>query len=243
MKYESIDPIKQSTVVKTILNKLKHMFVNKVLVPGERLPSEREMAERFGVGKSSIREVIKMLDAIGIVESRQGHGTFICNTPKEDSLNPLVLQLMLLQGSDEQLLEFRKLFETAYTFMAMDTMTENDKKTIATLLIPTSAKADADFHRAILRSTHNPYVIRTGEILIDLHEITLSRTVPAYANNDPDAMPEDVQDFHRLIYEALCKKDKKGLREVLDKSYEIYGNTYMAMRNRPGNPVEIKDRL
>lgn len=224
--------IKQTTVVKTILDTFKVLLLNKELKPGSRLPSEKEMVEQFGVGKSSVREAIKMLDAVGIIESKQGLGTFVCNEPKEDSLNPLIFQLILQQGTERELLSFRKMYETGYTFMAMDSMTEQDKLIIQGIIderkfqlkngLPTTAKNDTDFHRAILKSTHNPYVIRTGEVLIELYEVTLNRNRDSFEIS----MLEN-KDYHIKIFDALCRKDKKALREVLDESYEDYAQYYI----------------
>ena len=217
-----ISQIKQTTLVEKILARIKSMLLNGQLKPGQRLPSEQELAEQFGVGKSSVREAVKMLNAVGVVESRQGYGTMVCEAPKEDSLNPLIFQMILLQGSDAQLLEFRKLFESAYTFMAMDTMTEEDLEELKQKIIPSrEASKDAEFHRTILYGTHNPYIKRIGDILIDLYEVTLERDVEARR------IEAHVNHDHELIYEALVRKDRRMLKNVLDKSYEEYGKLFL----------------
>lgn len=224
------ESIKPNTVVRTILNRIKEALISKEFLPGCRLPSEKEIAESFGVGKSSVREAIKMLDAVGVVESRQGEGTFICKEPKEDSLNPLIFQLIVGQGTNEDLLEFRMMYETAYTLMAMREATEEDINHIRNIIenfeqmhnegkeIPTND--DATFHRAILRSTHNPFVIRTGEVLIELFEVSI--------RNPVDFCPENSAiDDHRRIFDALCKKDEAELRTALQKSFKGWAKQFL----------------
>jgi len=228
------EKVKQTTVVKTILNTIKELLLYKNLIPGSRLPSEKEMAAQFGVGKSSIREAIKMLDAVGVIESKQGYGTFICSEPKEDSLNPLIFQWILQQSSNQDLLNFRIMYESAYTFLAMDTMTEEDKACIKKELksysqevdesLEIGAKRDANFHRAILKSTHNPYIIRTGEVLIDLFEATLHMHITERSSMTD---VKNTSDNHKKIFDALCRKDRKALKKVLDKSFEVYGEIYL----------------
>lgn len=222
--------IKQTTIVKTILNTFKELLLSKELVPGSRLPSENEMVEQFGVGKSSIREAIKMLDAVGVIESKQGFGTFISNEPKEDSLNPLIFQLILQQGTKYDLFNFRKLYETGYTLMALDNMTVEDKLYIEKNLyekdiliatgISSTSKNDIDFHKAILMSTHNPYVIRTGQVLIELYGVTLNKIVEIDETYR-------TKDYHNRIFDALCKKDKTKLIDVLNHSFDDYERIFL----------------
>lgn len=223
---EQLRSIKSTTIVKEILDQIKEMLLNKELRPGHRLPSEKDMAEQFGVGKSSIREAMKMLDAVGIVESRQGLGTMICEKPKDDAINPLIFQMLLMDGSEKNLLDFRRMFETSYTFMAMDTMTDEDKNEITKNLIPiSSAREDGNFHRAILYSTHNPYVIRVGEVLIDLCEIALTRERRA------THMETGMNREHQMIFDALQRKDRCRLQEALDESFELFGNYFIRNNN------------
>ena len=63
--------------------------------PGDELPSEAEMCAMLGIGKSSIREALKMLQMIGVVEIQQGKRSRICNTIKSDMMMPLIFNLML----------------------------------------------------------------------------------------------------------------------------------------------------
>ncbi|MBP7403114.1 MAG: FadR family transcriptional regulator [Clostridia bacterium] len=224
--------IRSSTIVKSVLQAFKDMLLSGELKPGSRLPSENELVEHFGVGKSSIREVIKMLDAAGVVESRQGRGTYVCSAPKEDTLNPLIFQMILQQGTRTELLQFRQIYETAYTFMALETMNDEDREAIRAVLHPAedpdqntdliTPQHDADFHRAVLRSTHNPYIIRTGEILIELFEETLRN-----ATSQRNVQEIEGRTYHEEIFEAMCRKDKRGLKAALDKSFEVYAQRYI----------------
>ena len=116
--------------------------------------------------------------------------------------------------------------------MAIDTMTEEDKQSIRRVLYPLedpnpdmdriTPQHDADFHRAVLKSTHNPYIIRTGEILIELFEETLKN-----ATTQKDLDDTEGHTYHKQIFEAMCNKDKKMLKIVLDKSFEVYAKYYI----------------
>ena len=103
---------------------------------GDLLPSEAELSEQLNVGKSSVREAIKMLNAIGVVESVQGEGTFVRTTVDEAALNPLTYQMVLLQDTDEKILELRYCIEPAYTQLAMVNANSEDLKKYVPLRKP-----------------------------------------------------------------------------------------------------------
>src|SRR6516225_4008357 len=69
--------IERSSIKELALDQLKRYIGSGRLKPGERLPSERDLAETLGVGRSSIREALKIFEAVGLVESRIGEGTFV----------------------------------------------------------------------------------------------------------------------------------------------------------------------
>lgn len=69
--------IDRASIKNLALDQLKHFIVTTGITPGERLPSERELAEQLGVGRNSVREALKILEAVGLVESRIGEGTFV----------------------------------------------------------------------------------------------------------------------------------------------------------------------
>ena len=89
----------RKTAVSFVLDRIKEAIVRGELMPGDVLPSEAELSSKLGVGKTSIREAIKMLLAVGAVDIRQGYGTVIRTEPGPDMLTPLVFQLLLKEGT------------------------------------------------------------------------------------------------------------------------------------------------
>ena len=212
--------VKTKSVVNQVLDKFKEALIYKELKPGDRLPSESELSSNLGVGKSSIREAIKMLQAVGVVESRQGEGTFICNNLKNDSLNPLVFQLIFEQGTNKDILEMRTIFEPAFTQFAMQKATEDDIKKIEDTIIAfeerirlgiQEAEDDLAFHFAILKSTHNPFIIRIGETIMQLFRASISKSM----RNIPSVALED----HKMIFKAFCEGDTDKLNKTIYESF------------------------
>jgi len=204
-----------------VMNNIKDALVRGQLKPGDKLPSITDMAAEMDVGVSSVREAIKMLEALCVVETRQGERTVICTELKDDSINPLTFQLIIMPKKSDDLIEFREMFESMYTFMAMDNATPDDLEKIRLIVeaqVEKEKKQELDtldemtFHRAILHSTHNQYIIKIGETMLELLLGTFQTKLADY-----DVM--SVADSHAATYEALRDKDKKKLRKILDESF------------------------
>lgn len=212
-------PVNRGSVVVLVMERIKQALIREELKPGDFLPSEAELTRNLGVGKSSVREAVKMLQAMGIVEVRRGQGTVIRNQPGENSLNTLVYQLILARGVTQDVLDFRLMFEPAYTIMAMHRATDQDygviQETIDRLQAALqdsvqSAKHDLAFHRAILYATRNPMAIRIGETMLEMFEASIEtsmRTLPDVALKD-----------HKQIFKAFRAKDEAAVRAAIAES-------------------------
>ena len=170
-------PVGKDSVVSVVLTRIKEALLRKTLRPGDYLPSETELTKTFGVSKSSVREAVKMLQAMGVVEVRRGQGTRVRQHPGPDTISPLVFRLIMEAGYPDDLVELRLMFEPAFAVMAMERATDEDRDRIRQALerlersvrsgSPT-ADDDIAFHLAILQATRNPLVIRIGETIFQL---------------------------------------------------------------------------
>jgi GntR family transcriptional repressor for pyruvate dehydrogenase complex len=216
---------KKEKVTDQVLNQIKDSLFRGELKPGDRIPGAMELADKLGVGISSVREAIKMLESLGAVESRQGEGTFVCNTLREGAANAFEIQLALLPQNAEYLVEFRKIYETAYTHLAMEHATPGDLARVEAAVIALEEKIkinspealvesqdELTFHRSVLYCTHNPYIIKIGEVALDIFFDILQQKL------EPLKAIEAVTD-HRNIYEALRDKDNALLEKVFKKSF------------------------
>jgi GntR family transcriptional regulator, transcriptional repressor for pyruvate dehydrogenase complex len=214
-------PIKNNSVLAMVLDRIKEALINKELKPGDLLPSETELVNNLGVGKTSVREAIKMLQALGVVEVRQGFGTIIKKSAGEELVNPLVFQLLTQQGTNKDILDLRVMFEPAYTVMAMRIASDEDIKNIEATIINLENRTkagiqtvedDLNFHREILKSTHNPYVVRIGETVLQLFEASMRESV--------EKIPQTALRDHKAIFKAFCEKDELELQKAVIKSFE-----------------------
>jgi len=219
----------KDSVVAFVLDRIKAAITRGELKPGDLLPSETEMSASLGVGKTSIREAVKMLQAVGAVDIRQGHGTVIRTEPGPDLLTPLVFQLLLKDGTPSELMEFRQLLEPSYTLLAQEKATEADiehlERAVEQLENNIAAGAqtvedDLGFHRIILEATRNPYMITIGNTVLELFRGSIEKSI--------QEIPRVAATDHRAIFEAFRSRDPEQLQKAVQRSYEGWSRSLRA---------------
>ena len=120
---DSLKPLKRKPISAEILNMITDNILAGNLKPGDKLPTEFELAESLGVGRNSVREAIKILHTLGVVEVKMGAGTFITRSMNGSILEPLILSLAFEQGTSRELVDLRKaggLSERAAPYVLLD---------------------------------------------------------------------------------------------------------------------------
>ena len=224
-KEEKVDwmtPIPKQSVSRMVLEKIKDAMIRKELKPGDFLPSENELVTKMGVGKSSAREAIKMLEAMGVIEIIKGQGCRIKNTFDSDVLQSMIFQMILQQNTDKDLVELRLLFEISATKLAAENATEEDFLLLEKSIEKTrkdyargihTPDNDIDFHNLIFKSTHNPYLMLIGATIMELFRGSLTVVNVTQC--------EAILEQHRMTLKALRDKDmdaiEQAVRSTVDK--------------------------
>ena len=152
-----------------IVKQIQQAIRSGQLPRGTRLPTERELSEQFGVSRSVVREAIKVLGTMGLVESRQGSGSFVRNSTIESISRAFVLSVSPDRESVERLFEFRQILESQAAGLAAQRRTEEQARTIIAaanlLTVPadpndwlTFGDVDGRLHQAIAEASGNPYL-------------------------------------------------------------------------------------
>ncbi|MDR1538520.1 MAG: GntR family transcriptional regulator [Clostridiales bacterium] len=205
-----------------VLENIKNALMAGDLHPGDKLPSLSVLASQMNVGISSVREAVKMLEVLDILESRQGEGTFVSNGISSRAFNAQSLQLILMPRSIKDLVEFRRMYETAFTHLAAENALRGDFEKLEEIVVEQEEKAKAaplneedewKFHFCVLESTHNPYIIRMGESMLELFLSTIP--VSAEVLNS-----RSIAEDHRNLLTFLREKNIAGIDRVLKKSFD-----------------------
>lgn len=207
---------------------IKAYIVASDLGPGDPLESEGELAQMLGVSRNSVREAVKGLESLGVLETRRGLGIFVSNFSFDPLLENLPYGMMRDLGRLRELLDIRRVLEEGMVEAAILTMTETDLKGLEAALAAMAARAgagepfsreDREFHRCLLSSLHNETLIK----LLDVFWLAFSRA-SAHANilsPDPQATYLD----HAAIVEAVVARDS-------DRAKVALANHYRGIRDR-----------
>ena len=125
--------IKRRSVSNQIFDTLKERIIDRQWLPGDKIPSETEIAASFGVSRLSARTAIQRLSALGLVEVRVGDGTYIKESPLDDLLVEGSELLMSVREEDD-MGDFRSLFEQGYMLLACARRTQEDIDRVSAIM-------------------------------------------------------------------------------------------------------------
>ena len=103
--------ISNKKVYEQVIEQIQKNIMDGTFKKGDKLPSERELSEKMAVSRTSIREALRVLETMGVVESRQGEGNFICSNIEKSLLQPLSMMFKLNNGSWSDIFELRNILE------------------------------------------------------------------------------------------------------------------------------------
>ena len=216
--------LRRDNLSEQVLENIQTSIRDGVFKPGCMLPSEKEMSEMYNVGKSSVREAVKMLQVLGVVESAQGRGTFLRESIGPQILKPLLYEMMLQHSNAEELYEFRLMFDVAYLKTAVQKATEQEKqlarekfseyKKACRRHDPQAGLLDLELHRVFLNATKNQFIIKVGELILDLCHSYMQKGTAIYNKT--------VMDNHEKIVEMFCTGKTEGLLEAEINSLSIF---------------------
>ncbi len=213
-----IEPIKSTRIYEEIVRQVKAMIAEGRLKSGDRLPPERELAEKFVVSRTSVREALRALESLGLVEIRPGEGTFVRKISVEALIEPLALVLTSQREAIAELFEARRLLAPVIAGLAarratpdevqeMERILEEQAKEIAAGR--TGLAQDAQFHAAIASAAHNQAITRIVHAIMDL--LTQSREDSLNIPGRPERSHQD----HRRVLEAIRRRDLAGAEQTM----------------------------
>ena len=129
MEHLPFEPIETSKIYMQVIDQITALLRNETLKRGDRLPPEAQIAQQLGVSRPSVREALKALEALGIIESKAGVGSFVKESISPDAVFSLLYD-WAMEGSPLEFMEARKTIEPQVAFLAALRRTENDLRTI-----------------------------------------------------------------------------------------------------------------
>lgn len=227
-----------------VVAQVQEMISRGDLRAGDRLPTERQLAEDLGVGRNSVREAIRELDALGLIESRRGEGTYVREFDAAALMAPFRSVIALSTTAPTAILEFRATLEPEVAALAAQKLSEEGGALLANALEQferavsegrSAVDADTSFHLAVARAAGNPALVAVHEALLELladFRYRLDRK--SYRPSAPTLVD------HRKILEAILERDPERARAATREHLRHVGEALRgeqrrsAPRGRPG---------
>ncbi|MEP1216428.1 MAG: GntR family transcriptional regulator [Marinobacter sp.] len=214
----SIGKIAPKRLADSIVEELENMILEGTLQPGERLPAERTLAERFGVSRPSLREAVQRLAAKGLLVSRQGGGHYVAESLGSSFTDPLIALLEGRPDAQRDLLEYRRTLEADCAYYAALRATAVDRAHLKTAYetlqacyasdsssdLSEEGTADARFHLAIAEASHNVILLHTIRGLFSLLKTNVVSTIGSMYAREKQTRSE-LMEQHRLLFEAIIE--------------------------------------
>lgn len=209
--------LRRDTVPVQVIGAIKDMILAGKLVPGQSLPPERDLAVQLGVSRPSLREAVRALSAMNILESRQGDGSYVTSLDAALLAGPIDFVLRVDDSAIISLFEVRQVLETYSAAVAADKMTDEEIAELEALVHNEEgitdqsklAESDLAFHAAIIRGTHNPILV---SIALTISQLSFeSRRRTAFLPSLHGAAAP----HHRRILAALRSRDPDAAREAM----------------------------
>jgi GntR family transcriptional repressor for pyruvate dehydrogenase complex len=214
--------VKRSNVKEQVFLQLRDQIVAGAWTPGTKIPSENVLTRKLGVSRVSLREALHMLSSLGLLESRQGGGTFVKEYSGEILFNPLFPMIALDRTDILNVLEYRRIVEKGAAALAASRAGEKEIDDLEAAYramkfargkLHDFARADLDFHLALARATGNPVIIKVNDIIKSVLSASMDRIVSSLGVDDGLA-------YHRRILNAI-KARNAGLAESLMEEHVL----------------------
>lgn len=216
------ETVRRNKVYEDVARQLERLILKK-LRPGDKLPSERELAESLSVSRSSIRDAIRSLELMGMVEPRQGAGTIVRDVSASSVLNPLANALKRKEELMGELLDFRLMLEPPLASRAATHASPEEISEMEDILDRQTAKVrkgestiaeDSEFHYSVALASGNSVVLKVLDILMDLLRETRERSLQI------DGRPEKSLAGHRRILAAIKRHDAEAAKAAMRRHIE-----------------------
>lgn len=227
-------PETKEPVWATIQAKLRDFVREEQIPPGRRLPPERELAQRLGVSRTSLRQALTALRVEGLIDVRHGDGIYLLRTA-DDIVPPITAELTAANPELPALGEVRNALEAQGARWAAHRRTDDDLATLVdslrtmeheVLAGEAGLTGDRRFHAAVLAAAHNEVLTRM------LDAIANGAGKIAHASLSRPGQPERSLAAHRLIFDAIVSREPEEAQRLMFEHLEVTGD----MSAAPGRP-------
>jgi GntR family transcriptional repressor for pyruvate dehydrogenase complex len=227
-------PIRSGRLYEQIVDQIEALILNGKLKPGDKLPSETELAEQFSVSRTAVREAMKALIHKGLISAHSGRGTFVTDGTTDAVRESLGLMIKLGQEEGARsLVEVREILEPEIAAMAATRRKkehlEDMRKAVATMEASfedaiTFVNADLDFHLSLADATLNPIIHVLIDTMVDILRVELERIAQVGGGM------QRAQSFHKRILKGIEEHDVRATRDAMrEHMHQVHAEIEMLL--------------
>jgi GntR family transcriptional repressor for pyruvate dehydrogenase complex len=249
MPFEPIQPEKLSSAV---VRQIEGLILRGILRPGERLPSERDLADRLGVSRPSLRDAVAELQAEGLLATKAGSGIYVADV-LGSAFSPALTRLFAThEEAVFDYLSFRRDMEGLAADRAARLGSDSDLKVVQAVFdkmeaaharrnAKAEAELDAQFHTAIIEASHNVVMLHMMRAMFDLlrEGVFYNRQVMFSQRMTRDAL----LDQHRAINSALQARDPGAARAAVERHLDYVKQALQDQQKTARNETVARKRL
>ncbi|MGP1357546.1 FadR/GntR family transcriptional regulator [Roseicyclus sp.] len=235
----------------SVVRQIEQLILRGILKPGERLPSERELSERLGVSRPSLREAVAELQSRGLLATRAGAGIYVADV-LGSAFSPALIRLFAAhEEAVFDYIAFRRDLESIAAARAATYGSDTDLKVIDTVFRKMEAahskrnpsdeaELDAEFHLAIIEASHNVIMLHMMRSMFDLlrEGVFFNRQIMFRNRTTRDILLE----HHRAINDALQARDPEAAREAVVVHLSLIERTLESQKKAEANEAVARLR-
>jgi GntR family transcriptional repressor for pyruvate dehydrogenase complex len=225
-----IKPIAPKKIYQSIIEQFVNMLKEDQIKVGDKLPSERHLAERFRVSRPSVREALRAMEMIGLIEIRPGDGVFVTDINIAPFMNAISPLMMKRKNFELELLELRRMFEVRAVELASHNITPKKEKLLAKPIEKmrkglensdpeAGAEGDIEFHEAIFAITDNYVLEKAAECVVTILEISVKFARSLMLEHKENSRKLFQQ--HEKIYEAIKAGKPAAARKAMEEHLDF----------------------
>jgi GntR family transcriptional regulator, transcriptional repressor for pyruvate dehydrogenase complex len=227
-----IEPIRKTRIPEEIADRIRRLILDGTFPPGRPVPSERDLARRFGVSRGSVRDALRMLEIVGLLDMRHGQGTFPRELSVDRLVTPLASVLTYRRDLQDELMDVRRMFEPAVARVAASRIRDEEVDELQRVLEAQRRKVasgqsaiveDTAFHAALARATRNRVAVQLMETLNDLLKESRKLTLKQRGR------PERSLQGHEAIVKAMRRRDaaaaERAMHDHINQIAELLQNS------------------
>jgi len=222
-------------IYQDIIAQFVTMLTEGTLKKGDRLPAERVLTEQMGVSRSSVREALRVMETIGVLEVRPGGGAYVTDLNLAPFINTFAPLITRREGFEIELLELRELFEVKAAELVAQKVDQPTVERLQKIIdemrtalddenLQAGTKADIEFHREIFRSSGNKLLAQASEYINSLMEISIKGNrllLITKRENSVKLLKE-----HQAIFESIRRGDSEKAKSDMTSHLERVRTIY-----------------